>query len=144
MKDRTKKFAIGTLFAAVAGYVTGILTAPKSGRETRKDVKDAAAKAKNEAETKLKQAHQELSELLDTAKKNTDHLRGTVKEQAGKTLEGAAAAKAKAQNVLSSVKATSKNDKELKKAVKEVNDAISHLKKYIGQYGKAAKDSLKK
>ena|SRR3990167_3248235 len=144
MRERTKKFAIGTIFAAAAGYVTGILTAPKSGKETRKDIKETAEKAKSEAEAKLKQAHQELSDLLATAKKNTEHLRGSVKEQAAKTVETATAAKAKAQNVLSSVKSTSKDDKELKKAVKEVNDAIGHLKKYLSQYGKAAKDSLKK
>jgi gas vesicle protein len=30
-----KKIAIGASIAALAGYVTGVLTAPKSGKQTR-------------------------------------------------------------------------------------------------------------
>ncbi|MCA1806602.1 MAG: YtxH domain-containing protein, partial [Actinobacteria bacterium] len=42
MANKSGKFAIGAVFAAAAGYVTGILTAPKSGKETRKDIHDTA------------------------------------------------------------------------------------------------------
>src|SRR3989344_4511530 len=100
MKDRTKKFALGTIFAAIAGYVTGILTAPKSGKETREDIKDTAVKVKNEAEEKLAQLHKELDELLIAAKTNTEHLRGTLKEQATKTIETAANARDRVQTTL--------------------------------------------
>ena len=36
----TKKVLIGTALGLAAGYVAGILTAPKSGKETRQDIKD--------------------------------------------------------------------------------------------------------
>ncbi len=130
MKDRTKKFALGTIFAAIGGYVAGILTAPKSGKETRADIK-------NTTETELRKLHQELDEVLARAKS----LGGSAKDQA---LKNAEMIKVKGQSLLSNVKGASKNDRELKKAVKEAGDAIKYLKKYLAQYGKAAKDSLKK
>ncbi len=43
-KDNGKKIAIGTAIGLAAGYVTGILTAPKSGKETRQDIKKIAPK----------------------------------------------------------------------------------------------------
>jgi hypothetical protein len=37
--NATRKFAIGMGFAAVVGVAIGILFAPKSGKETREDIK---------------------------------------------------------------------------------------------------------
>jgi gas vesicle protein len=67
---------VGTAFGAIGGFVAGILTAPKSGKETREDVKretqkvvDAAEKqvkkvAKN-AKTEGKKAAQVIKDKLD-------------------------------------------------------------------------------
>lgn len=41
------KLALGALIGAAAGFVTGILVAPKSGKETRQDIKAGANKAKD-------------------------------------------------------------------------------------------------
>ena len=41
------KIALGAMIGAVAGFVTGILIAPKSGKETRQDIKKGAIKAKD-------------------------------------------------------------------------------------------------
>ena len=43
-KHGKKGIAIGAVIGAVAGVVAGILFAPKSGKETRKDIKDVASK----------------------------------------------------------------------------------------------------
>ena len=43
------KFALGALFGAAAGFVAGILTAPKSGKETREDIKRTASDVKGKA-----------------------------------------------------------------------------------------------
>ena len=61
MAKNTGKWAAGAVVAGVAGYVAGILTAPKSGKETREDIKHAATKAKTEAEKKLKELHSDGS-----------------------------------------------------------------------------------
>lgn len=41
------KWAVGALFGAIAGFAAGILTAPKSGKETRGDIKKAASQTKD-------------------------------------------------------------------------------------------------
>lgn len=40
------KVFLGTVIGAVAGFAAGILSAPKSGKETRQDIKDATNKSK--------------------------------------------------------------------------------------------------
>jgi len=44
-----KKLALGAVIGAAAGLVAGILTAPKSGRETREDIKKKARELKGKA-----------------------------------------------------------------------------------------------
>ena len=44
-KDKGGKFLLGAALGAVAGAIAGIVMAPKSGEETRKDIKDAGSKA---------------------------------------------------------------------------------------------------
>ena len=48
------KFALGALIGAAAGMIAGILTAPKSGKETRADIKAKAEELKSDADKKLK------------------------------------------------------------------------------------------
>ncbi|MEO7364397.1 MAG: YtxH domain-containing protein [Candidatus Saccharimonadales bacterium] len=45
----TKKLAIGAAIAGAAGYLAGVLTAPKSGKATRDDIKDATQRGISEA-----------------------------------------------------------------------------------------------
>jgi gas vesicle protein len=143
MKDKTKKIAIGSLIAGVAGYVAGLLTAPKSGKETRKDIQNAAIKAKTEAEKTLKKLHNEITDLTDRARKNAEGLQGNVKEQAEKIITSGLSAKEKVREVLSSLHEGASDDKELKKALKQANEAVKHLKAYLAQYEKAVKDKIK-
>lgn len=46
------KFALGAVIGAVAGVVAGFLTAPRSGKETRADLKKKADELKAEAASK--------------------------------------------------------------------------------------------
>lgn len=90
------KLAIGALVGAVAGFVTGVLMAPKSGKETRDDIKNKAmeakgaatqeaAKVKKAAESKVEEAKAWGEEVVgDVTNKATD-LKGRT-EQA---IEGA-------------------------------------------------------
>lgn len=41
------KGVLGLVIGAIAGFVSGILVAPKSGKETRADIKEAGQKAKD-------------------------------------------------------------------------------------------------
>ncbi|RTK93731.1 hypothetical protein EKI60_05300 [Candidatus Saccharibacteria bacterium] len=131
MNKDTKRFAIGTLIAAAAGYVTGILTAPKSGKETRQDVKDTATKAKREAEKELKKLHSEVSKQIDNAKAAGLKFKTQHKPELDKAVATAVTAKEKAREMLTALHEGSADDKDLKKAIADVNDAVSHLKNFL-------------
>src|SRR5690606_39969342 len=96
-----KKWAIGAILAGIGGYVAGILTAPKSGKETRQDIKEEAVKLKTEAEKKLKELHTELDVVIGEAKDKA----GDVKSAAGKAVVAAEAAKSKVKEILSGIHA---------------------------------------
>lgn len=76
-----KKFGLGIILGALAGILAGFLTAPKSGKETRKDLKNKALDIKGSAERKLKDAHKELGNLSDEAKSKAKELKGKAKEE---------------------------------------------------------------
>lgn len=131
MDKRTKKFALGAVIAAAAGYVAGILTAPKSGKETREDIKDTAVKTYKTAEKELKELHTELSKLMDEAGKKAHEFKGVAQKNLDKAVEGAKVAKEKARELLSAVHEGDADDKDLDTAVKEAKKAVDHLKSYL-------------
>ncbi len=127
--QKRSKIALGTVLAAGAGYLAGVLTAPKSGQETRKDIRKKAAAAKSEAERKLKEAHSELDKLISKANSGKTKVTGEVKEAVAK----AEAAKQKAKELLSAIHEGEAEDHDLKKAIDEAKEALTHLKKYLGK-----------
>lgn len=131
MNKGAKRFAIGTVLAAAAGYVAGILTAPKSGKETRQDIKEATEHGIAEAEKQLKKLHTELNTLLGEAKTKVSELKGTAQEELDKAMGVAKTAKEKARELLSAVHEGDVDDKDLKKAVAEATKAVSHLKNFL-------------
>jgi gas vesicle protein len=131
MTKRTTKFALGAIFAAVGGYIAGILTAPKSGKETRKDIHDAAVKAKKEAETQLKSLYIELSKLIDDGKERAKKMQSKAKKEVHDAIEKAQSAKQKTAEVISSIRDGAADDAELQAAIKDANKAIEHLRSYV-------------
>lgn len=131
MKKYAKKIALTTLAAAAAGYLVGILTAPKSGKETRQDIKDTAAKGYSEAEKQLKKLHTELNQTLDEAKVKVGTLNGKAREELDAAMTAAKQGKDKAREILSAVHEGEAEDKDLQKAVKEARASLDHLKKYL-------------
>lgn len=131
MKKSTKRLATSTVIALAAGYVAGILTAPKSGKETRQDIKNSANKAINEAEKRLKRLHTELADLLGQAKAKLKTSSGKAREQLEAAIQSAQVAKEKAREILSAVHEGDPADKDLQKAINEANKAVEHLKVYL-------------
>lgn len=131
MRKRDRNVAIGTLIAAGIGYAAGVLTAPKSGRETRKDLQRTAIQAKKEAEKNLKSLHTELTKLIATGKRQGGKLSAAKKAEFEKALAKATKAKKKVGEILSAIHEGEAEDKDLKSAVAEVNAAIEHLRVYI-------------
>lgn len=127
----TGKWAIGAAIAGVAGFVAGILTAPKSGKETREDIKHVATKAKSEAEKKLKTLHSELNSALADVKAKGEELSGKAKDEYNDIVEKAKGAKEKVREVLSTMHDGNPDDPELKKALGDAKDALKSLEKFL-------------
>lgn len=131
-KDTMKKLAIGTFFAALAGYVAGILTAPKSGKETREDIKNKATETYAAAEKQLKKLHTELGELLSDANETLSKLKGKASEELDSAITKGQVAKQKVRELLSGLhEGGETEDKDLKQAIDEATKAVAHLKDFL-------------
>ncbi len=119
------------MIAGAAGYIAGILTAPKSGEETRHDIKSAADMKMSEAERELKKLHTELLDLLDEGKNRSQAVKGRAKSELDDLLGTATVAKQKAREILSAIHEGDANDKDLHRAMTEASKAIKHLKNYL-------------
>lgn len=133
MKKRASNVAFGAMVMAVIGFIAGILTAPKSGKETRQDIQKGAQKAKTEGEQKLKELQTELSDLVEEGKKKAKTVGDGAKAEYVELLGKAQHAKQKAREMISAVHEGDAEDKDLKKAIDEVTTAINHLKKYLSK-----------
>jgi gas vesicle protein len=67
-KCSAQTVALAFLGGAVAGVVAGILLAPKSGEETRRDLKGYARRAEEEVLEKAKEARAALDETIERGK----------------------------------------------------------------------------
>lgn len=66
----SKKFLpIAAVIGAVAGVVAGVLVAPKSGKETRADIKTKANELKDKAEAEVDKAKTSFDNSVADAKK---------------------------------------------------------------------------
>ncbi|HET7059992.1 MAG TPA: YtxH domain-containing protein [Candidatus Saccharimonadales bacterium] len=130
-KDTAKKIAIGSMIAGVVGYLAGVLTAPKSGRETRGDIKDTADKGVAEAEKDLKKLQTELDKAAGQAKANQAKLGKAAQKEYADLVDKAQDSKTKAGEVLRAVREGDAEDRDLEKAVKDAGKALEHLKKYL-------------
>lgn len=130
-REAIKRIAIGSTVAAAAGYVAGILTAPKSGKQTRKDIKHAAEESVSHAEKELKKLHTELGKTIDEAKIKGDKMGAKAKNELSELIEKAKDNKTKAKEIISAIHEGEAEDIDLKKAVKEARIAMDHLRDYL-------------
>lgn len=130
-RDNYKKLAIGSAVAAAAGYLAGLLTAPKSGKETRADIRTAAEKSRIEAEKDLKRLHTELDKVIKEAKVGGDKLGVKAQQELGEVVDKAKDTKEKVREVLSAIHEGDAEDQDLQKAVKNANLAVKNLRKYL-------------
>jgi len=126
-----RRLAVGSGLAAVAGYFAGILTAPKSGKETRKDIKVAAERSRIQAEKELKSLHTELDKVIKDAKANGGKLGIKAQKELNELVDKAKDTKEKTREVISAIHEGDAEDQDLKRAVRNANLAIKNLRKYL-------------
>jgi gas vesicle protein len=76
------KFAAGTIFGAIIGLAAGILTAPKSGKETRAELKLKAEDMKNKATDAMEDAKDTATKKADEIKNKATDVVEDVKDNA--------------------------------------------------------------
>ena len=81
------KFALGALFGAAVGVVAGILTAPKSGKETREDVGKAVKKTGADIAEKSEDIKDKAEVIAKDTKEKATKVAGEVKEKASDVVE---------------------------------------------------------
>lgn len=126
-----KKLALGAAIGVVAGFVTGILTAPKSGKETRQDIKKTANNVKREAEKKLKELSGELTVLISKGQKLALEQGSKAKAGLDAAVKRGQEAQQKVKEVISALKSGETDEPELKKAIGEAKKARDDLVKFF-------------
>lgn len=129
--NSSKKVAMGVVVASTIGFIAGVLFAPKSGKETRGDIKNTASHVKSELEKKLKVIYKELNEVVTEAKVRYEKSSDIVKKDLGKLLDQAKISQEKVKEILSAVRDGDSHDPELTKALNEAKSAIDNLKSYL-------------
>lgn len=125
------KVILGTAFAAAAGYVAGILTAPKSGKETRQDIKDKASETYAAAEKELKKLHTELTEVLGQVNAKLKDIRAEGGRRFDEVLAQSNKAKDKVREMLSGLHDGEADDKDLQKAISDATKAVEELRAFL-------------
>jgi gas vesicle protein len=126
-----RKVALGSTIAGLAGYLAGILTAPKSGKQSREDIAGKAEDMKDNAEGQLLDLNEELKELIKTTKVKTVALSSTARAEFNEAVVKAKDAQNKATQVLKAAKSGEASDPDLNKAVKQARMALKNLSKFF-------------
>ena len=120
--NSVKGFLIGFLAGGTVGAIIALLTAPKSGKELRGDIKQKSEEYYDEAEKYLADAKNKASELINDAKSKSQDILNT----AGRIFKNA---KAKTTGVINSGKEKIETETErLKSSVKDGIDAYNEAK----------------
>src|ERR1700749_2579201 len=96
--ETVRKFAIGAALSALAGYIAGILTAPKSGKETRENIRTKTEASYATAEKELKKLHTELTDAINGVTGHIDSFKN--RKDVNAALKKGQDAKQKAREVL--------------------------------------------
>ena len=129
------KFVLGAIFGAIAGAIAALLTAPKSGKETREDLKDKANEYKDDAVRQLRKLEGELNKKMSDVRRVAHKLEGTYKDQADALLAKAEAIKDRTLASIEKLKkdADSKLDEKLTSDVKDVIAKLDELRDEINE-----------
>ncbi|MBP6962552.1 YtxH domain-containing protein [Candidatus Saccharibacteria bacterium] len=130
-KQEKKGLALGAVFGAIAGVVAGILFAPKSGKETRKDIKVATVKTINKAKEEAEKLHEEVSELIQKLEAKLKDLKGKTSQSAKEHIEDGKKTVSNLKIAIKSFKEGASDDKDLQTAIKKAQESKAALKEYL-------------
>ncbi|MCK9196942.1 MAG: YtxH domain-containing protein [Syntrophales bacterium] len=81
MSNKIEGFIKGIILGGVMGVAVGVLYAPQSGRKTRRDINEKAAKLLTEAKEEYEAALKKSSKAYDSVVKQLKHLESSTEEK---------------------------------------------------------------
>jgi gas vesicle protein len=82
MNQKSNNSVMVPIAAAIAGAAIGVLLAPRSGRETRSNIKQAVSKYKRKAGEGVEQVKQATSKAIGKAQDMTEEASNRIKNEA--------------------------------------------------------------
>ncbi|MCA9350067.1 YtxH domain-containing protein [Candidatus Saccharibacteria bacterium] len=132
----SKKVKTGLALTAVAlgvGYALGVLTAPKSGKDTRQDLKEASGKLKEQLEEKYSDIQGSLSDVIEQAYSQMSSFKGSSQDKLQDLIDQAKDAEYKVKDVFRAVRHGEASDRNLDKALNQASKAKDHLFKFLNK-----------
>jgi len=131
MKKPIKNLAIVAAAGAAAGYLTGLLTAKKSGKETRADIVDTTNKIKDSTEAKINELTKELVAVIKQAEAKINSSKLGLKSDLSVLTSKAKQTTSKASEVIAAFKSGKAKDKDLNESIESTKAALKRLKNYL-------------
>jgi gas vesicle protein len=125
------KWALGAAVAAGAGYVIGILSAPRSGWRTRQKLAKSASKARIDGEKQLKNLYTEINGLIVQGDKKLKQAKQGANSELKKQVASAKKTKEKIKLLLSALHNGDAEDPDLKVMLVEAKKAKANLAKFF-------------
>ena len=113
------------------GYLLGLLTAPKSGRELRREMKSTGRKNLSLLEKQLKAQYSDLNLQLQELESRMDVSSKIVTESINKYIVDARILQKKSKHLLSALHDGVASDDELIRVIKELKNLKTSIKKYF-------------
>lgn len=140
-KGSSGKFALGAILGAAVGAAAALLTAPKSGKETREDIKNKATEVSHEALRQLRKVEGELNKRISDAKRLVSKYEGEAKREVENLITRAEKMKDRAVKMTEELKADTKNkvDERFLDDVRQVIADLERLRDHATERTKAKK-----
>ncbi|MHB1864594.1 MAG: hypothetical protein ACYCPS_00290 [Candidatus Saccharimonadales bacterium] len=125
--SKIKKLITGGFGLIALGYALGILTAPKSGKQTRKTLKNTNKNALPDIERDLKTIYSQTKTTLDKLATNNPELADRYKA----AKRAADSSQEKIKQLLSAINGQDNVDEDLAKVLSDAKQVLADLNKYL-------------
>lgn len=133
MSTKKSNVVLGVLVGIGVGYVSGILTAQKPGKETREDIANFAKKTRDQIQDKVHAKHEDLVIAVRQAEDKLKSIKASSREGLRKAIDAAKKAKEQTKTVIAAMHRGTADDEDLQQAIDEANSALNHLKEYLNK-----------
>ena len=131
MNKDTRNVGIAIIAGLAAGYALGLLTAPKSGKDTREDIKELSTKAYKAAESRLKESYEDLSDVIASASQQAKKLGVKGRKELDVLLAAAHEAQGRVKQLIASLRRGEATPQQFDDAVIAAQVAKDELKDFI-------------